>query len=283
MSSDTRKTVFLSYASEDKEAALRIATALRQSGIGVWFDDWEIQPGDSLAAHVASTIAAKDVLVILLSRASVGSPWLRQEIMPVLNRDLSSRAITVIPAVLDDSDVPPELARYGSVDLRDIPMGIQSLVQQLGEVPRIDFSVLDYRRFEQLVADLLIARSFSVQLSSVTRDLGFDMLASYRTRDPFGAEHDEVWVVEVKYYRDQRVSINTLRQALGLLMTSEKASRGLVVTNGHLTSVARRFLHESSRRYGFQLRVIDGAELTRLLLQHPVLVERYFGKALPSE
>lgn len=38
--------VFLSYASEDSEAAGRIAEALRAGGVEVWFDRSELRGGD---------------------------------------------------------------------------------------------------------------------------------------------------------------------------------------------------------------------------------------------
>jgi len=38
--------VFLSYASEDAAAAERLATALRDAGIEVWFDKSEMRGGD---------------------------------------------------------------------------------------------------------------------------------------------------------------------------------------------------------------------------------------------
>ena len=45
--SDSKKAVFLSYASEDAEAALKISTALRAAGIEVWFDQSELRGGDA--------------------------------------------------------------------------------------------------------------------------------------------------------------------------------------------------------------------------------------------
>jgi TIR domain len=39
--------VFLSYASEDAAAAERIATALRDAGIEIWFDREELRGGDA--------------------------------------------------------------------------------------------------------------------------------------------------------------------------------------------------------------------------------------------
>ena len=39
--------VFLSYASQDAEAARRICNALRAAGIEVWFDQSELRGGDA--------------------------------------------------------------------------------------------------------------------------------------------------------------------------------------------------------------------------------------------
>src|SRR5262245_11546739 len=39
--------VFLSYASQDAEAAARICNALRAAGIEVWFDQSELRGGDA--------------------------------------------------------------------------------------------------------------------------------------------------------------------------------------------------------------------------------------------
>jgi hypothetical protein len=41
------KAVFLSYASQDAEAAKRICEALRAGGIEVWFDQSELRGGDA--------------------------------------------------------------------------------------------------------------------------------------------------------------------------------------------------------------------------------------------
>lgn len=40
------KAVFLSYASQDAEAARRIADAMRAFGVEVWFDQSELRGGD---------------------------------------------------------------------------------------------------------------------------------------------------------------------------------------------------------------------------------------------
>ena len=44
---ESNKAVFLSYASQDAQAAARICEALRSAGIEVWFDQSELRGGDA--------------------------------------------------------------------------------------------------------------------------------------------------------------------------------------------------------------------------------------------
>jgi TIR domain-containing protein len=50
------RAVFLSYASEDAEAAERLAAALRLAGIEVWFDKSELRGGDAWDHHIRQQI-----------------------------------------------------------------------------------------------------------------------------------------------------------------------------------------------------------------------------------
>lgn len=45
--------VFISHASEDKERFVRdFVEKLRKNGAKPWFDEWEMQPGDSLVEKI---------------------------------------------------------------------------------------------------------------------------------------------------------------------------------------------------------------------------------------
>src|SRR5476651_1418726 len=61
--SDEHKAVFLSYASQDAEAAKRICDALRQAGVEVWFDQSELRGGDSWDQNIRKQI--KDCALFL--------------------------------------------------------------------------------------------------------------------------------------------------------------------------------------------------------------------------
>jgi hypothetical protein len=54
--SDSSKAVFLSYASQDAEAARRICEVLRAAGLEVWFDQSELRGGDAWDASIRRQI-----------------------------------------------------------------------------------------------------------------------------------------------------------------------------------------------------------------------------------
>jgi restriction endonuclease Mrr len=278
-----RPQIFLSYASSDREVAQRIAEEIQKMGMGVWFSEWELRPGDSIAERIEEGLSASDILLILLSAQSVRSRWVEHELNAALSRELKSRAITIVPVLIEDCEIPAALVGRVNLDLRsNLEQGVRTLVQELDVVSRIDFSQLDFRSFERLVGDLLIALGFSVEFSRQSTDAGFDLKATYQTRDPFGAFKDELWLVQVKLYRRERVSIGSIHEMVGRLMSSPGSSKGLIITNSQLTSVAYAFLGDFSRKSRTEVRIIDGAELRQLLLRHPDLVRLYFGTGLES-
>jgi hypothetical protein len=58
MSDAENKAVFLSYASQDAAAVLRIAVALRAAGTAGWFDKDEVVGGDAWDAKIRRQIAS---------------------------------------------------------------------------------------------------------------------------------------------------------------------------------------------------------------------------------
>src|SRR5215207_928201 len=69
MSSATR-AVFLSYASQDAEAARRICEALRATDIEVWFDQSELRGGDAWDAKIRKQIKDCALFVPVISAST---------------------------------------------------------------------------------------------------------------------------------------------------------------------------------------------------------------------
>jgi TIR domain len=68
---EAKRAVFLSYASEDADAALRICNALRVRGIEVWFDQSELRGGDAWDAMIRWQVKACALFIAIIS-----SNWL---------------------------------------------------------------------------------------------------------------------------------------------------------------------------------------------------------------
>jgi len=102
--------VFLSHASEDKERfVLGFATKLRDSGVDVWLDKWEMLPGDSLVEKIFEEGLKKaQAVIIILSLNSVNKPWVKEELnISVVNK--ISKGTKIIPVVIDHCEVPESL------------------------------------------------------------------------------------------------------------------------------------------------------------------------------
>lgn len=113
--------VFVSHASEDSDRfARRFAERLRAGGCRVWFDEWEILPGDSLVDKVFDEgLKNADTMVIVLSVNSVDKPWVREELNAGFLKRLEGRC-RLIPVVLDDVDVPEAMRSTVWQKIRDL-------------------------------------------------------------------------------------------------------------------------------------------------------------------
>lgn len=82
VSSDGTKhpKVYLAHASEDKAMVRPIADYLMAHGVEVWFDEWEIEPGDSLRQKMEEGLGAMTHFVVILTPTSIAKPWVAREI-----------------------------------------------------------------------------------------------------------------------------------------------------------------------------------------------------------
>tara|TARA_R110002072_G_scaffold34683_3_gene103477 strand:- start:1036 stop:1746 length:711 start_codon:yes stop_codon:yes gene_type:complete len=77
---NSERKVYLAHASEDKSIALPLAEGLISRGIDVWYDNWEICPGDSLRRKMESGLDDCSHFVVLLTANSIKKPWVDEEI-----------------------------------------------------------------------------------------------------------------------------------------------------------------------------------------------------------
>ena len=103
-------TIFLSYASDDRERITPLVTALEAQGWSVWWDR-AISSGSRWDDVIQREIDAASAVVVAWTRKSVASDWVRTECMEALGRDI------LFPVQLDDVSVPLAFRRTQAVDL----------------------------------------------------------------------------------------------------------------------------------------------------------------------
>ncbi len=112
--------VFLSYASEDMEAASRICEALRNAGVEVWFDRSELRGGDAWDSQIKKQIHDCALFVPLVSAHTNARSegYFRGEWHLATRRlhNMADDAVFLVPVVVDetreaDARVPEEFFR----------------------------------------------------------------------------------------------------------------------------------------------------------------------------
>jgi TolB-like protein/Tfp pilus assembly protein PilF len=99
------RAVFLSYASQDAEAAQRICEALRAGGIEVWFDKSELRGGDAWDRSIRQQIHDCALLVPIISQQTRErlEGYFRREWKLAIDRthDMAENKAFLIPVVID--------------------------------------------------------------------------------------------------------------------------------------------------------------------------------------
>lgn len=112
------------------------------------------------------------------------------------------------------------------------------MLNELNKNPT-DLYQLSSRRFEELVAELLIRKGYNVELTPATRDGGKDIYAA--RKDDLGSF---LYIVECKKYKPtHKVGVNVLRDLYGVL-SKERATYGVAVTTSYFSKPAQDFQQE---------------------------------------
>jgi len=122
--------VFLSYASQDSEAAQRICAALRSAGVEVWFDRSELRGGDAWDRSIRKQIKTCALFIPIISRSTHDRDegYFRLEWKLAVDRChlMAADKAFLLPVVIDDTpdddDRVPE--RFREVQWTRLPDGI---------------------------------------------------------------------------------------------------------------------------------------------------------------
>lgn len=112
--------VFLNYATEDADEVRKLYDQLTHDRFHVWFAEHSLVPGQTWEAEIKHAIQHSHVVVVCLShRAITKRGYVQKEITLALDiaEQFPERSIFIIPAKLDDCQLPQRLRKWQSVNL----------------------------------------------------------------------------------------------------------------------------------------------------------------------
>ena len=123
----SKNHVFFSYSRDNTEFVLELAKKLRKAGADVWLDQLDIKTGERWDRSIEKALASSDVLMVVLSKASVASNNVMDEVSYALEEGKR-----VLPILLEDCDVPFRLRRLQFADFSTDPDdGMKVLISAL--------------------------------------------------------------------------------------------------------------------------------------------------------
>jgi uncharacterized protein YjbI with pentapeptide repeats len=94
---------FISYASKDHAFAERLYADLQNKGVRCWFAPEDMKIGDRIRPRIDETIRVYDKLLLVLSKTSVASQWVEQEVETALARERQQGTTILFPVRIDDT------------------------------------------------------------------------------------------------------------------------------------------------------------------------------------
>ena len=121
---DDAPSVFISYASEDKDRAMALRDKLKNGGLNPWFDKDGLRGGDDWERMLEKTIKDVDYFVVLQSNALAAreTSVVFKEVRHALQRQQEFRfgISFIMPVKIDECELMDELANLHTLDLIDL-------------------------------------------------------------------------------------------------------------------------------------------------------------------
>ena len=129
---EKQRSIFISYAREDREKAKGLYEKLKSRGFSPWLDDVDLLPGMDWRAEIQTAIKMSPFFLICISKRTTDRRGhLQKELQTALEYAegiLPEHDIFIVPAILEPCEVPFEIRQYQAVHLYE-PDGFERLVK----------------------------------------------------------------------------------------------------------------------------------------------------------
>lgn len=267
--------IFLSYSIHDKEIAEHISSQIKNKNMAR-IKDYELNvKGLYILDELRYSIRKSDYVIFFISNNFLNSKYSMLELSEALN-ELRIRKINIIPILLEKCSIPSELLEFSIIDFsRSFEKGMEKLLTKLTIKNKIDLEEISPFIYEKIVEIFLKEYGFKILQSRENHDIGVDYICEYYAKDPFGQKVKNVWMVEVKFYKSERFSINEIKKIYYYMQSSSlKGANLLMITNSILNSAAMEYLNDLREQGTSEVIVIDGPAFEKLIYKRTRLVNR---------
>ena len=267
--------IFLSYSHSDKDIAGKVEERLNIDDIGTVVGHNTNIINNNLFNELRYNIKKSDYIIIFLSKKFFESKYSMLELLEAIN-EFKMRKINIIPLIIEKCSIPADILEFGVIDFtRSFDKGMTKLKDRLNVHQKINLENINFMTFEKVVEIFLKEYGFDVIQTNQNFDRGFDYICEYYAKDPFGNKTKETWLVETKYYKNDRFSINNIQKLYNYMKTKfPDNSKMLMITNSILNSAAMEYLDKIKRDTLTDIIVIDGSTFERLIYKRKRLSKR---------
>ncbi|ETR69452.1 MAG: hypothetical protein OMM_03922 [Candidatus Magnetoglobus multicellularis str. Araruama] len=252
----TKYDVFISYASEDIKFATILAERLRDEGVKVWFDKWQIKTGHRLSEKINEGIehSIKMISVWSPDYFKQSKTWTKIELFSMTHDDMLAEDRPVIPVLLKEckDSIKPTLKDYIFIDFTnpdDFEIKFRALLNDLDldlEVERLDRQVIKkealYRgkNFKNEVENLYILLGFSAKQNIKINGNNIDLLIEQK----LGGRLFKI-VVECKTTRISSKEKDQILSLQNIVQKTEPFFQWIAISPKGFTTEARNALETS--------------------------------------
>jgi hypothetical protein len=108
---------FISYSTKDRKCSESLYIDLQREGVRCWFAPHDLPIGGKILNSISEAITAHEKVVLVLSRASIASGWVEDEVSKTVSEERCRNDIVLIPIMIDDAVMRTKEA--WAVKLRD--------------------------------------------------------------------------------------------------------------------------------------------------------------------
>jgi hypothetical protein len=181
--------VFICHASKDKEAIVRpLAELLRENHIEVWYDEFELQIGDSIRRAIDKGLRKSRFGIVVLSKEFFQKEWPQYELDGLVEKEIIGRQKVILPIwhEVDQSYVARYSHSLAGRFAANTVIGLAEVANQLSRV------------IKPQASPLIIARDFLIEMNItppvITDKHWLNVIEASNNMLPFGAvPESETW------------------------------------------------------------------------------------------